>query len=81
MCANEDNLQHQAYGSLPWQNFNNMISSVKVNFPDSTTVMFYDDANYVNWLASYGKGSLVSYVGDARNDRFGSAYNGVACCN
>ena len=66
----------RAYGSLPWQNFNNMITSLKNNFAATDTpVYFYDDANYVNYLKSWLAGTVSANVGQTYNDRFGSVYN------
>ena len=76
MCVNQPDLSHEAYGSLPWQNFNNMITSLKNNFAATDTpVYFYDDANYVNYLKSWLAGTVSANVGQTYNDRFGSAYN------
>jgi len=70
-CYNAPDLSQFSYGGFPWQNFNNMISSLKV-VSDHLTV--YDGTNYAGFLGTYYLNT--SYVGDSYNDRFSSLSNG-----
>lgn len=70
LCFNEPDLSRVAYGGLPWENFNNNISSLRI---DVSSVAFYDQVNYGTFLKSYA--SSTTYVGATLNDRFSSAYN------
>ena len=71
-CVSENDFSGYRFSSLPWDTLDDAISSVKVF---SGTVEFYRDKNYVYILRVYGVGNY-SYVGDAYNDRFSSAWNG-----
>ena len=73
LCVSEPDLQQVIYGGLPWENFNNNVSSIKL-YTGASAVTLYDGLNYTVPLKTFYASS--TYVGNAYNDKAGSAYNG-----
>ncbi|MEP6468203.1 MAG: hypothetical protein ABJC24_00370 [Chloroflexota bacterium] len=72
-CTSEPDLRDVEWGIFAWEDFNDMISSLKTL---GQYAYFYDGANYSNLLKYYGANQNISFVGDTLNDRFGSVWNG-----
>lgn len=74
-CVSEPDLRDVQWGFWAWEDYNDMISSVKTL---GQWAYFYDGFNYSNVLAWYAPNSNISYVGADLNDRFSSVWNGFS---